>query len=247
MVRGVGVVGTGVVFAEHAAALAMLGDRLRLVGIAEVDVHRRRAATEACFVPYATNDHRELVERAGRRRRRRRHAAVAARGRSSPTPWPPASTSSARSRSRPTSTAIDRIIDARPAAPGSAVDGVPVAVPTGGAAHGPPPRPRAAGTVACSVGSSASPASRAVTTSAGWWGRWDRAGGGAVMTQAIHEVDLMLHLFGAVTSVRAEMATLGLAIESEDTAIGDRPLRRAGRWRSSPRASPPTTPPPRST
>ena len=60
---------------------------------------------------------------------------------------------------------------------------------------------------------------------AGWWGRWDRAGGGAVMTQAIHEIDLMLHLFGPATSVRAEIATLGLADRERGLGDGGRALR----------------------
>ena len=195
MVRGVGIVGTGVVFAEHAAALGMLGGRLRLVGVAEVDEHRRRAATEACFVPYATNDHRELVERPDV------DVVVVC--------TPPAAHEDVIADAlaagkhvvceKPLAAdlaTIDRIVDARPLGAGSAVDGVPVALPTGGAAHGPP---------AATSGRlgrlllgrfqrfARLPAGHDV---AGWWGRWDRAGGGAVMTQAIHEVDLMLHLFG---------------------------------------------------
>src|SRR5262249_21783497 len=50
-----------------------------------------------------------------------------------------------------------------------------------------------------------------------WWGRWEVAGGGAVMTQLIHELDLMGHLFGAATEVSALMDTLKEPIESEDT------------------------------
>jgi predicted dehydrogenase len=213
---GVGIVGTGVVFAEHATALRMLDGRLRLVGVAEIDEHRRRAATDAHFVPYATNDHRELVERpdvdvvvvctppAA-------HEAVIgdalAAGKHVVCEKPLAADLDA----------VDRIIDLARDAPGrlSTVyqwryrpevrrmerlvhEGRIGRVLLGHfqrfarlpAGHGP----------------------------AGWWGRWDRAGGGAVMTQAIHEIDLMLHLLGPATSVRAEIATLGLPIESEDSA-----------------------------
>jgi UDP-N-acetyl-2-amino-2-deoxyglucuronate dehydrogenase len=50
-----------------------------------------------------------------------------------------------------------------------------------------------------------------------WWGEWKIAGGGVVMTQLIHEIDLMQHIFGRATEVTATMETLREAIESEDT------------------------------
>ena len=50
-----------------------------------------------------------------------------------------------------------------------------------------------------------------------WWGQWQTAGGGMVMTQLIHEIDLMQHIFGRATEVTATMETLREAIESEDT------------------------------
>lgn len=50
-----------------------------------------------------------------------------------------------------------------------------------------------------------------------WWGQWQTAGGGLVMTQLIHEIDLMQHIFGRATEVTATMETLREAIESEDT------------------------------
>ena len=50
-----------------------------------------------------------------------------------------------------------------------------------------------------------------------WWGRWDTAGGGVVMTQLIHELDLMCHIFGRATEVWAVIDTLKEPIESEDT------------------------------
>jgi predicted dehydrogenase len=50
-----------------------------------------------------------------------------------------------------------------------------------------------------------------------WWGEWKTAGGGVVMTQLIHEIDLMQHIFGRATEVTATMETLREAIESEDT------------------------------
>jgi len=50
-----------------------------------------------------------------------------------------------------------------------------------------------------------------------WWGQWQTAGGGVVMTQLIHEIDLMQHIFGKAMEVTATMETLREAIESEDT------------------------------
>jgi UDP-N-acetyl-2-amino-2-deoxyglucuronate dehydrogenase len=50
-----------------------------------------------------------------------------------------------------------------------------------------------------------------------WWGQWQTAGGGVVMTQLIHEIDIMQHIFGKATEVTATMDTLHEAIESEDT------------------------------
>ena len=50
-----------------------------------------------------------------------------------------------------------------------------------------------------------------------WWGRWGVAGGGQVMTQLIHELDLMCHVFGPVAEASAVIGTLKQDIESEDT------------------------------
>jgi predicted dehydrogenase len=52
-----------------------------------------------------------------------------------------------------------------------------------------------------------------------WWGRWAVAGGGAVMTQLIHQVDLMCHLLGPAVEVSAVVDTLKEPIESEDTCV----------------------------
>ncbi|THD77680.1 MAG: hypothetical protein E7812_13035 [Phenylobacterium sp.] len=50
----------------------------------------------------------------------------------------------------------------------------------------------------------------------GWWGAWQVAGGGALMTQMIHELDVMLQAMGEPRSVTAEMDTRYTTIESED-------------------------------
>ena len=51
-----------------------------------------------------------------------------------------------------------------------------------------------------------------------WRGTWALDGGGALMNQGIHTVDLLLWLGGAVTAVQARTAALFHAIEVEDTA-----------------------------
>ena len=54
----------------------------------------------------------------------------------------------------------------------------------------------------------------------GWHGTWRLDGGGALMNQGIHAVDLLLWLMGPVASVEALTDTLGHEnIEVEDTAV----------------------------
>jgi predicted dehydrogenase len=52
----------------------------------------------------------------------------------------------------------------------------------------------------------------------GWRGTWALDGGGALMNQAIHTVDLLQWLMGGIRSVRAHTATLTHQMETEDTA-----------------------------
>jgi predicted dehydrogenase len=51
------------------------------------------------------------------------------------------------------------------------------------------------------------------------WGDWQGAGGGVVMTKAIHQLDLLLWLLGDAKRVEAMMGTYLYPIESEDTAV----------------------------
>jgi UDP-N-acetyl-2-amino-2-deoxyglucuronate dehydrogenase len=55
-------------------------------------------------------------------------------------------------------------------------------------------------------------------TGSRWRGTAALDGGGALMNQGIHTVDLMLYLLGPITRVRGSIATRLHAIESEDTA-----------------------------
>lgn len=51
-----------------------------------------------------------------------------------------------------------------------------------------------------------------------WRGTWKLDGGGALMNQSIHMIDLLQYLMGPVQSLQAYTATLGHSIEVEDTA-----------------------------
>ena len=52
-----------------------------------------------------------------------------------------------------------------------------------------------------------------------WRGTWALDGGGALINQAVHTLDLMLYMFGEVKSVQATCKTALHAIEAEDTLI----------------------------
>ena len=54
----------------------------------------------------------------------------------------------------------------------------------------------------------------------GWWGKWDVAGGGVLMTQMIHELDIMLLVMGEPRTVTAIMDTRYTNIELEDWIEG---------------------------
>ena len=62
-VKGVAVVGAGIIFKNHANALEAIPSRARLIGVAELDESKRDAATEQNFVPVVTDDYKELLER----------------------------------------------------------------------------------------------------------------------------------------------------------------------------------------
>ena len=51
-----------------------------------------------------------------------------------------------------------------------------------------------------------------------WRGTWALDGGGALMNQGIHTVDLLVHLLGPIARVTGVTATRHHAIEAEDTA-----------------------------
>jgi UDP-N-acetyl-2-amino-2-deoxyglucuronate dehydrogenase len=52
----------------------------------------------------------------------------------------------------------------------------------------------------------------------GWRGTWSLDGGGALINQSIHTIDILQWLMGGVESVQAQIATLTHEIEAEDAA-----------------------------
>lgn len=76
------------------------------------------------------------------------------------------------------------------------------------------------GVVSSGVASVAWWRTQAYYDSAGWRGTWALDGGGAVMNQGIHTVDLLLWMLGAPIEVSARTALLAhTGIEVEDTAV----------------------------
>ena len=55
--------------------------------------------------------------------------------------------------------------------------------------------------------------------SADWRGTWELDGGGALMNQGVHGIDLLLWLAGDVKSIQANTGNLARDIEVEDTAV----------------------------
>ena len=51
-----------------------------------------------------------------------------------------------------------------------------------------------------------------------WRGSWEREGGGAILSHAIHSHDLLSYFFGNIKSVSANISTLVNQIETEDCA-----------------------------
>lgn len=52
-----------------------------------------------------------------------------------------------------------------------------------------------------------------------WHGTWKLDGGGALMNQSIHMIDMLCYLMPPIESIQAFFATLGHSIETEDTAV----------------------------
>ena len=228
MERGLGIVGAGTIFEQHARACAALPGRVRLVGVADVDEAKIEAAASRHDIPSAYSDYRQLLLRAD--------VDIVA------VCTPPCAHEEVvigaleagkyvlcEKPLAHTLAAADRILDAARRFPGRlstvyqfrylaevqrtvwlrdrgrlgpllfgrfsryARYQRPAKTPKPGRT----PRPRRAD----------------------WWGRWAVADGGAAMTQLIHELDLVCHIFGPAAEDSAIIDTLKAPIESEDTCV----------------------------
>ena len=213
---GVGVVGAGVIFQRHAEAYAELAHRVRLVGVAEVDENKLQQALARYAVPFGCRDYRQLLEREDitivtvcTPPAFHEQVVIDAleAGKFVVCEKPLAHTLEATDR-------IRKVADRFPGRLSTTFQFryLPEVQRTiwlrdnerlGRLLFGrfswygrfnKPGRPRME-----------------------WWGRWEVAGGGAVMTQLIHEIDLMCHVFGPAVEVSAVVDTLKEPIESEDT------------------------------
>ncbi|HEY3020917.1 MAG TPA: Gfo/Idh/MocA family oxidoreductase [Solirubrobacteraceae bacterium] len=213
---GVGIVGAGLIFEEHARALAALADRARIVAVADLDEERLASAASQHAIPFACRDHRELLARPD----------VDVVAVCTPPCFHEQAVVDALRSGRHvlcekplahTLEAADRIVGAARAHPGrlSVVHQfryLPEVRRTIGL--------RDEGRLGALLFGRFHRLTRfrhPKRVRRAWWGAWEVAGGGVVMTQLIHELDLACHIFGAPAEVSAVIDTLNEPIESEDT------------------------------
>jgi predicted dehydrogenase len=213
---GAGIIGAGVIFEDHARALAQLAPRVRLVGLADIDLTRARRSAQGFFVPFVTTDYHELLRRddidivcvcTPPSLHERMVLDALAAGKYVVCEKPLAHTLAS----------ADRILEAASQYPNrlSVVYQkrfTPEVLRSRWLVDeghlGPLQFGRFTRMSHIPVGH---------RSGNSWWGKWDVAGGGALLTQCIHELDVQLLLFGPAVRVQAAMATLASPIESEDT------------------------------
>ena len=192
---GVGIIGAGAIARQHLLAIRQLGSRARVVAIADVNEVALQATCDTDFIPLAMTDYRELLDR---------HdvdiVAICT---------PPASHEELVTDAlaagkyvlceKPlahTLASADAIIGSSAQFPGKLstvyqlrhtveMQKLVWLVENG----------RLGSLRSCSVYRQ-SPIPPSALTEDSWWGKWDVAGGGMVMTQFIHHLDQLLHLFG---------------------------------------------------
>lgn len=213
---GAGIIGAGVIFEDHARALAQLAPRARLIGLADIDLTRARRSAQGFFVPVVATDYHELLGRGDidivcvctpPSLHERMVIDALAAGKYVVCEKPLAHTLAS----------ADRILEAA----GRYPNRLSVVYQK----RFTPEVLRARWLVdeghlgAMQFGRFTRMSHIPVGHQKGgsWWGKWDVAGGGALLTQCIHELDLQLLLFGPAVRVQAAMATLASPIESEDT------------------------------
>jgi predicted dehydrogenase len=211
---GVGLVGTGEISMSHVTAFRALDPRLRIVGVADKDDYRLRAFSQRAFAPYSTTDYKKLLERTdidvvsvctppGSHSQIVTDALAAGKHVVCEKPL------------APTLRETDELIEVAKRYPGKLstvyqrryfpeIKSLIQQVEDG-----------RFGTLV--AGRFTRYAAGAFSKGKGWWGSWAVAGGGTVMTQFVHELDVMRLVFGEPESVVADVDTLHLEIESDDT------------------------------
>jgi len=211
---GVGLIGAGAISSSHFAAYGALAPRLRAVAVADIDPRRLELLGQKHFVPFATGDYHELLDRGdidlidvctppGTHGEIVRQALEAGKHVVCEKPL------------APNLEEIDQLIEFAHRFPGKLSTVFQ-------RRYHPPIRKLLAAIAAGEYGKLVSGrftryARGQFARSARWWGDWKVAGGGTVMTQFIHELDLMCLVFGRPTSVSAILDTLVLTLDSEDT------------------------------
>ena len=214
-VKGVAVVGAGIIYKNHAKALEAIPNRARLVGVAELDPTKRERASEGIFVPIVTEDYQELLARDDVD-----IVAVC----TPPSVHEQVVVDALKAGKyviceKPLAQSLaitDRIV--------SASQDFPNRLGTVYQLRYLPDiqqiiRLRDEGTLGKLLFGNFQRFGFLNKSQAGieWWGSWGVAGGGVVATQFIHLLDLMLYIYGTPVAVQAWMSTLKNPIQSEDT------------------------------
>lgn len=210
---GVGVVGAGAIFPSHLQAYKYLSKRFRIVGISDTDELRLRQAGQKHFLPVSTTDYHELLARPdidiidictppGVHGQIVRDALAAGKYVISEKPL------------APTLAEVDDLIEYSKQYPGrlSTVFQRRYAADVEKLMH-----LKDDESLGQLVGGTFNRTAKgAFVQAAKNWGSWKMSGGGTVMTQFVHELDLMCLVYGEPDRVTATMDTVHLDIESED-------------------------------
>ena len=213
---GGAIIGAGVIFKDHARAFNALADRTRLIGIAELDKSKLDNATSAYFAPVATTDYHELLERddvdiVSVCTPPKFHEPIvidALRAGKYVICEKPLAQSLA---------SLDRIADV--------ANEFPNRLGTVFQLRWLPEIEQMIwlrengmlGKLLFGSMQSYGYLQGTAQSNVQWWGNWETAGGGVVATKFIHQLDLLLHVFGDVDRVSAWMGTLKNPIQSEDS------------------------------
>lgn len=212
---GIGVIGTGGIFGEHAAGIASIPQHARLIAASDLSAARLRLAGANYCVPFMYTDHRRMLQRddidlvvvATPPNTHERMAVESLEaGKAVLCEKPLAHTLAS----------ADRIIEVASRHPGKLCVSHQLRY---GAAFNwmrRVERSRKLGELKVAYFERLSTFGNG-QFGAGWWGRWDIAGGGMLITQCLHQLDLMIQLYGQPIEAQAAMSTEQQPIESEDT------------------------------